>query len=245
MNALDLLRNQHREVEAMFDKIKEEQDGRAKKQMVTQLASMLRGHTAIEEKLFYPTSQKSLTGDEEGQEKVLEFYEEHMLVLTALDQLAKTPVNDKRWVARVKVLEELFHNHVHEEEQELFARMEDEMGAEDLERLGAQLERRFQAETSRATKGRAAKRAPAKGAPRRAATKRAGAKRGAAAKRAGAKRGAAKRAGAKRATTKRAAAAATPSRRAGRAGAGTKVRRAGKGGAAKRATRSRTSSGGR
>lgn len=227
MNALDLLRNQHREIEAMFEKIKEERDGRTKKQIVSQLASMIRGHTAIEEKLFYPASQKALTGDEEGQEKVLEFYEEHSLVTVAMETLAKTPVNDKRWMARCKVLEELFHNHTQEEEQDLFPRMEDEMGAEELERLGAQLERRYET-TSRATKKRAAKRAPAKRAPARAATKRAATKRGAtkraAPKRAATKRAATKRGATKRATTKRAASPTTTRRAASRSASTTKRR---------------------
>lgn len=234
MNALDLLRNQHREIEGMFDKLKEESDGRARKQILSQLASMLMGHTAIEERLFYPSSQKMLTGDEHGQEKVLEFYEEHSLVKTALESLMKTPTNDKRWMARCKVLEELFHTHIQEEEQELFARIEDEMGAEDLERLGMQLERRYQTETSKAPTKRTAKRTPAKRAPARA----------------GAKRGAAKRATTKRATAKRATTKRTPAKRAastttrgGRGTTTTKRRRAGSaGGTTKRRGRGRTTS---
>lgn len=242
MNALDLLRNQHREVESLFEKLKEESDGKAKKQMVSELAALIRGHSSIEEKLFYPTSQKTLTGDEEGQNKVLEFFEEHALVTTALETLVKTPVNDKRWMARCKVLEELFHNHTQEEEQDLFPRMEDEMGAEELEKLGAQLERRFRTAVSRAApKGRAAtkrtatKRGAAKRATGRAAsTKRAATKRATPAKRATTT----KRAGAKRATTKRAPA----STRSARAGTTTKRRASSKTGA-KRTTRGRSSSG--
>jgi len=234
MNALDLLRNQHREIEGMFDKLKEESDGRARKQILSQLASMLMGHTAIEERLFYPSSQKMLTGDEHGQEKVLEFYEEHSLVKTALESLMKTPTNDKRWMARCKVLEELFHTHIQEEEQELFARLEDEMGAEDLERLGTQLERRYQTETSKAPTKRTAKRGTAKRAPARA-----GAKRGAA-KRATTKRATTKRATTKRAPAKRAASATT---RGGRGTTTTKRRRAGSaGGTTKRRGRGRTTS---
>lgn len=238
MNALDLLRNQHREIEGLFEKLKEESDGRTKKQILSQLASLLLGHTAIEEKLFYPTSQKTLTGDEHGQEKVLEFYEEHSLMRTALEALMKTPANDKRWMARCKVLEELVHTHVQEEEQELFTRLEDEMGTEELERLGTQLERRFQTATRAPTK-RAAKRAPAKRAPARAA----------ATKRATAKRGTTKRTAAKRATTKRAttakrspakrAASSTASRGAART---TTKRRAASPSTTKRRTRGRTTS---
>lgn len=234
MNALDLLRNQHREVESLFEKLKEESDGKAKKQMVAELAALLLGHTSIEEKLFYPTSQKTLSGDEEGQSKVLEFYEEHALLTTALDTLVKTPVNDKRWAARCKVLEEVFHNHIQEEEQDLFPRMEDEMPAEELEKLGAQLERRFRTAVSRAPKGRAAaKRAPAK----RGTTKRAATKRGAAKRATPAKRTATKRAATKRATTKR----APSTSRSARTGTATKRRASSKTGA-KRTTRGRSSS---
>jgi len=233
MNALDLLRNQHREIESLFDKLKVESDGRARRQILSQLATMLLGHTAIEEKLFYPTSQKTLTGDEHGQEKVLEFVEEHSLMKTALESLMKTTAGDKRWMARCKVLEELVHTHIQEEEQELFTRLEDEMSSEELERLGTQLERRYQTETSKAPTKRATKRTPAKRAPARAAaTKRAAAKRGAAAKRTTAKRATTKRTTAKRAPAKRATttAARGATRKAAtkrRTATGTTKRRAG------------------
>lgn len=227
MNALELLRNQHREIEGLFDKIREESDGRVRKQLLTQLASMLMGHTAIEEKLFYPSSQKLLTGDEQGQEKVLEFYEEHALVKTALESLMRTPANDKRWMARCKVLEDLFHTHVQEEEQDLFARIEDEMSAEDLDRLGMQLERRYTTETSKAPAKRGARRAPAKRAPARAAAKR------------GAKRAATKRATTKRTPAKR---AATTTTRGARGATTTKRRRTGAQSTTKRRARGRTGS---
>lgn len=222
MNALELLRNQHREIEGLFDKMREESDARTKKQLLTQLASMLMGHTAIEEKLFYPSSQKLLTGDEQGQEKVLQFYEEHALVKTALESLIRTPANDKRWMARCKVLEELFHTHVQEEEQDLFARIEDEMSAEDLDRLGIQLERRWEAETSKTPTKRAGRRAPAKRAPARAATKRG-------TKRAATKRATTKRTPAKRAATTRTARGTTTTKRRRAAAQGTTAKRRARG----------------
>lgn len=146
MNALELLKQQHREVETLFDRIEDEDDSRARKQLVSELAKTLRAHTTIEEKIFYPASQKTLTGDDEQEKRLLEFYEEHGLVATALDKLVNTQPSDDRFAARLKVLVELLNQHIEEEEHDLFPALEAEMGSDQLDRLGTQLERRFDAE---------------------------------------------------------------------------------------------------
>ncbi len=132
MKATDLLKQQHRAVEALFAKI-EGGEPEALKELATALAA----HMTIEHEFFYPESR------EVDEDLVLEAFEEHSVAEFALKRALAVDPEDESFDARVSVLKELIAHHVEEEEGELFVEMEEELDSAALETLGATMEKRF------------------------------------------------------------------------------------------------------
>jgi hemerythrin-like domain-containing protein len=135
MNAISLLKNQHRKVEALFKKL---EGGRSDPQTVMEeLSNSLAAHMAIEHEFFYPGVK------EVDEEMVNESFEEHSLAEVALKRLLATDPEDEAFAARVTALKELIQHHVEEEEQELFPEVEKAVSEETLNEMGKLMKRRF------------------------------------------------------------------------------------------------------
>jgi iron-sulfur cluster repair protein YtfE (RIC family) len=134
MNAIKLLEQQHRTVEATFARIDALEGDPAV--LVRELANDLAAHWAIEQQIFYPTVR------EMKPELVDESYEEHSMAELALKRLLRTSPGDPAFRPRIAVLEELIENHVEKEESELFPAVERALGSK-LESLGMKMEKQF------------------------------------------------------------------------------------------------------
>jgi hemerythrin superfamily protein len=132
MKATDLLKQQHRTVEALFAKIEA-----GEPEALKVLASALAAHMAIEHEFFYPEAR------DVDEDAIAEAFEEHAIAEVALKRALATDPEDDAFDARVKVLKELIEHHVEEEEGELFPEVEAETSKEDLEAMGTAMESRF------------------------------------------------------------------------------------------------------
>ncbi|HET9957322.1 MAG TPA: hemerythrin domain-containing protein [Polyangiaceae bacterium] len=136
MNAITLLKNQHRKVEALFKKL---ENGRSDAQTVLdELANSLAAHMAIEQEIFYPAVK------EVDSDVVNESFEEHSLAEVALKRLLATDPEDEAFDARVTALKELIEHHVEEEEEELFPKVEKALEEEVLTQLAKEMKPRFE-----------------------------------------------------------------------------------------------------
>lgn len=233
MKATELLRNQHQQVDTLFEQI-EGAEGKESRPLIEELAAMLVGHALIEQELFYPLAEEGLGAANE----IRRSYEEHALVEYTLQKLLRTESSDPSFHARVSVLRELVQRHVREEEDDLIPRVDREIDEDRLEDLGEQMEARFEevvskdvktllaSEVRKATPRTTTRGAAKKGAPRRGAVKQpARAKRGTAAattQRAKPARGAAAK-GARPVERKKAAAPSGGSGRTGSTRGGSKA----------------------
>ena len=132
MKATDLLKQQHRTVEALFAKIEGGEPDALK-----ELASALAAHMTIEHEFFYPESR------EVDEDQIDEAFEEHAIAEIALKRALACDPEDDSFDARVSVLKELIAHHVKEEENELFPQVESQMEDAELETLGEEMEERF------------------------------------------------------------------------------------------------------
>lgn len=132
MKATDLLKQQHRTVEALFAKIEA-----GEPEALKDLASALAAHMAIEHEFFYPESR------EIDEDQIAEAFEEHAIAEVALKRALACDPEDEAFDARVTVLKELIAHHVKEEESELFPDVESELDGDQLEALGKKMEARF------------------------------------------------------------------------------------------------------
>lgn len=139
MDAIVLLKDDHKKVERLFKQFEKAGEGahKTKRKLVDQVIAELTTHAYIEETLFYPTARSAVP---ETGEHVLESVEEHHVVAWMLSELARMDPADERFDAKMSVLMENVRHHVEEEEQEWFPQVRQAMGRKDLRDLGEKME---------------------------------------------------------------------------------------------------------
>jgi hemerythrin superfamily protein len=133
MNAIEMLEEQHRDVEDLFEEI-EEAEGAEKQEVFAEIADQLVIHSAIEEKHFYPAVKARQTED-----LLRESLEEHLAAKRIIADLLDLKVDDEQFDAKVDVLKEMIQHHVKEEEDELFPKVRKLLGADELEALAQEM----------------------------------------------------------------------------------------------------------
>jgi hemerythrin superfamily protein len=135
MDAISLLKSDHRKVEKIFKDIEKGNGNR--EQLFKELANELTVHAEIEEKLFYPAVKDA----KPTHDVVLESFEEHKQVKIVLADLEQADKKTEHWLAGLKVLMEDVQHHVGEEEDELFPKVKDTvLSKQELEDLGTRME---------------------------------------------------------------------------------------------------------
>lgn len=118
-DAIDMLTNDHREVEELFKKYEALKEGQndKKKILADQICTALTVHTMIEEEIFYPAVRAQAQGSDELLDEALV---EHASAKELIAQLQEMDPGDELYDAKVKVLSEQIDHHVQEEEKEMF-----------------------------------------------------------------------------------------------------------------------------
>lgn len=139
MSAIDLLEEDHREVEGYFEEYEDLEDDGAKEELAAKICTALKVHTRIEEEIFYPAARKATKDDDLLDEAKVE----HNGAKDLIAQIEAMNVGDDLYDAKVKVLGEQVKHHVKEEEEELFP--ECKTAKMDVEALGKTMAARKQA----------------------------------------------------------------------------------------------------
>jgi hypothetical protein len=135
MDAIALLKADHRKVEGLFAKFEKAKDKRVTKSLATEICTELTVHTIVEEEIFYPACQQA--ADEDLR---LEAYVEHDGAKVLIAEIEASDPDNEFYGAKVKVLSEQIKHHVKEEEKPgkgLFAQAR--KAALDLDALGEQM----------------------------------------------------------------------------------------------------------
>ena len=137
MDALELLKTDHKKVKELFKKAEGNKNEKQQKQLFEQIKAELETHTHIEETVFYPAIAKN----EDLKDMVLESLEEHKQVKTLLREMESLTADSEKFEPKLKVLmENIEHHAVEEEEGKMFPKIRKLMNAASLEKLGQELE---------------------------------------------------------------------------------------------------------
>jgi hemerythrin superfamily protein len=134
MDAIQLLKDDHRKVEKIFSDLENKRDDR--RALFPQLDRELTVHAEIEETIFYPAAKEA----EPTRDLVLESIEEHKQIKMVLADLETTDMRTAEWAADLKVLREDVMHHVGEEEDELFPKIQKVLSTSQLEELGTRMQ---------------------------------------------------------------------------------------------------------
>lgn len=138
MDAITLLREDHKEVKRMFrrfEKLKSVDDFEELGQVCREFCIALQIHTALEELIFYPGVRPLLDDDD----MMLEAKEEHHVVDVLMEELRTLEVMDEHYAAKATVLIEMVEHHIDEEEDEMFPKVRKVLGRNALMEMGEQM----------------------------------------------------------------------------------------------------------
>lgn len=138
MDAISLLKKDHREVSALFKKFESAKS--EKGAIAAEVCKLLTVHAQIEEELFYPAAREALEENEEGEKLLDEAEVEHASAKELIAQIEDSEEGEDLFEAKVMVLGEYIEHHVKEEENELFPKVS--KTDLDLEQLGQELQDR-------------------------------------------------------------------------------------------------------
>jgi len=136
-DAITLLKQDHRMVEALFGEFEEAEDDRLTP-IAERVCQLLTVHAQIEEEILYPSAKEAF--DDEEDELVNEATVEHASAKELIAQIEAMTADEELFKATVKVLGEYVKHHVKEEEGELFPKLK--KTDLDLRDLGEQMQSR-------------------------------------------------------------------------------------------------------
>ena len=114
MDAVALLKADHRAVEDLFAQFEKASGDGKKQKLALQICAELTVHAKIEEEIFYPACEGKVEED-----LMREAYVEHDGAKVLIAEIEGGAPSDEYYDAKVKVLQEQIEHHVEEEEQRL------------------------------------------------------------------------------------------------------------------------------
>ena len=137
MDAITILRNDHREVEKLFKEVLRAEDEAKLQRLGAEIIKELSIHAAIEEQVFYPAVLQALPKEQRALVKSLEAHHAAKSMLAEIDRLAAA---SDRYKAKLEVLIDNVRHHVEEEERDLFPKVRDALPPKELKEIGELME---------------------------------------------------------------------------------------------------------
>ena len=134
MDAVELLRRQHQELERGLGQVLDTVNQADKKTRFAALADLLTVHIASEEQVFYPAVKAARTED-----ILLESLEEHLSLKRLLADLLDLDPAEQTFEPKFKVLKEQAEHHHEEEEEHLFPKVSKILDAGARNKLGEEM----------------------------------------------------------------------------------------------------------
>ena len=131
-SVITVLKQDHRTVEKLFGDFEMSQD----ESIVAAICDELDEHTDLEERIVYPALRSEVQG---GPGMATHAEKEHAEARQIIGRIRRTEDHD-HLADLVTELQQAVEEHVKEEENEVFPKMESEMAPERLDELGAEVE---------------------------------------------------------------------------------------------------------
>jgi hemerythrin superfamily protein len=128
-DVVDLIMEDHREVERLFEILKDQPDQRLNTLPV--VAALLTAHSRAEEAEVYPVAQREIRSD-----LVEHSQEEHIAVDQLLERLKSTDVQSTQFDALLQEVVDAVDHHVEEEESSVLPAMREQLDDQRRDELG-------------------------------------------------------------------------------------------------------------
>lgn len=136
-DGIQVLVDDHREVENLFQQYEKSDDTGEQTRIVHQVIHELAVHGEIEELLFYPRLRAALP---DGNSLADEAVHEHLEIKQTLNKLDKMTAEDDGFATLMQSLMAEVRHHVEEEENDIFPKIREAVAADQLDKLGTSLQ---------------------------------------------------------------------------------------------------------
>jgi hypothetical protein len=140
VSALDILEEDHQQVDGFFDEYETLEDVSEKEKLALKICLALTIHTQIEEEIFYPAAREAI----EKAELIDEAIVEHASAKQLIAEIEEMDAGDELYDAKVKVLGEQVRHHVEEEEEDILPQLVKAANNQQLAEIGEQFEQHKQ-----------------------------------------------------------------------------------------------------
>ena len=138
LDAITLLKEDHRKVEELFEQFEKAKGDGRKEKLALEICKELTIHTMLEEEIFYPACEGKVEED-----LLKESFVEHDAAKVLIAEIEAGEPSDDFFDSKVKVLKEQIEHHVEEEEMPKKGLFAQARGADlDMKAVGDQLARR-------------------------------------------------------------------------------------------------------
>ena len=137
MDAITLLKQDHRTVEALFRRYESGPQGQEKQDVVHEIIRELSVHAAIEEQVLYPAVRRAFP---KGEDLAEEGIDEHQEVKETLSDLDGMDPSEPGFDPKVRSLIGDVRHHVEEEEGEMFPKLAQALSSDRLDEMGSAME---------------------------------------------------------------------------------------------------------
>lgn len=136
INAIELLKQDHRKVEKLFKEVEEATNFTVKTELFGQIAAELEAHITAEEVALYPKAERL----EQTKGQALHSYKEHSDIRKCIEEVKKGNPSKEDWARKLQDLKETVEHHVSEEEGDFFPKIERYFTVYELEVVGREIE---------------------------------------------------------------------------------------------------------
>lgn len=137
MNVIELLENDHREVNELFRRVKLSEKDESIEDLTNQIVHDLSVHAAVEEQFVYPLIRAKIEGGDAMADGAID---EHQQAKRLLADLEKLDAGSTEHSAAMEALITVIRHHVGEEEGEVFPKLRNEVDDSTLDKLGTLVE---------------------------------------------------------------------------------------------------------
>lgn len=135
-NIVEVLKQDHRSLDSLFEKIEATDEPDAKAALFEVINEEFEAHAKGEEKVVYPEMKRIPELNEKTEHSVEEHDEARELIKT-IESLSP---EDEKWESSVRKLQSEIEHHVEEEEEEMFPILEEKLTPEKLRSLAEDFE---------------------------------------------------------------------------------------------------------
>lgn len=131
-DAIEILLAQHNQIKQLFSLV-ESSEGEAQQREFDHLRALLAVHETAEEEIVHPRAKRKIANGTTVVDKRL--HEEHE-AKTVLQRLEKLDVDSEEFTRELTKLRDAVIDHAEHEEHDEFAKLGEELSADELERMG-------------------------------------------------------------------------------------------------------------